>query len=179
MNPMLLTAIYVAPATSISEREFAVFIRQYSKRVPLHEIKLCSRLTSEWAENVERTASLPNRYEVPLPTSRHLRKYVPPGKQGLYAMYVRFNPRATFKCFYVGMSEFDTHYRLALHLHKDIAEPYTPGFGQLKQATDIVICHSITQLAESGGNTTRSRLRLLEECMTVLLRPSFLVLAAQ
>jgi hypothetical protein len=170
-----MTQIYIAPETAISADEFDCFPRQFVQRKPLDEIKLCAFLFEQWNQHVINRRNLAS-YAVTLPSTKHLRKYLPKKKQGLYAIYAKFKSRASPKCFYVGISPKKRIYeRVAQYLYGDIRKKYCIAFKQLKKALEIVICYGTTQLAKEKANR---HLMLLEDCMTVLSRPSFLYLAA-
>jgi hypothetical protein len=168
-----MTQIYIAPLTSISSEEFDLFLWQFIQRRPLNKIKLCNKLETQWSNAIKNRALLSDSYSITLPSVRHLRKYLPMKKQGLYAIYAKFKSGASPICFYAGISPKKRIYeRIAQHLYGDVRKNYGVAFKQLKKALEIVICYGIIKLAKEKANR---HLMLLEDCMTVLLRPCFLV----
>lgn len=164
------TTIYIAQATVISPCEFKKFFKQYSENTSLDKIDLCRRLDKEWLryrDSPKRASNTP--YKVNLPTAEGLRERILRKSKGVYAIFAKHPSEKELKCFYVGISEKDLYQRLVLHLREDIQKNYRNAFKSLKQASEILICHSTISSAKN-----KSQLELLERCMTVKLRPDFL-----
>jgi hypothetical protein len=169
-----MTQIYIAPEIIISNKEFDFFLKQFITRKPLNKIKLCTKLAKQWSNDAENRAHLPS-YPVTLPSAKHLSEHVPKEKQGLYAIYAKFDSIELPECFYIGISKKNIYARLVQHLRGDIVKDCRDAFDRLREALEIVICYSTTKLDEEKA---KNKLMLLEACMTVWLRPSFLGSAA-
>ena len=169
------TTIYVAQDTAISQCEFKKFFKQYSQHTTLDKIDLCRRLNTDWSQHRDSPKRVPNTpYTVNLPTGEGLRERILRKDKGVYAIFAKHNSEKKLTCFYVGISEKDVCQRLVIHLREDIKKNYRNAFKSLKRASEILICYGTINSAKS-----KSQLELLERCMTVKLRPDFLLQTAK
>jgi hypothetical protein len=139
---------------------------------------LCNRIKSEWWKFVDqRNFFEPIELEEYDGTS--LPPDNPPQHPGIYGIFAHLETSAFPLCFYVGISTTDVRARLRNHLGIDIRENYRSSFRCLGESDEIFICSStVPDLGLEERNRNRQKLALLEYCLTVLLRPRFLLLAA-
>jgi hypothetical protein len=123
-------------------------------------------------------------YDIELPSAKYLREYMGPEKLGgVYCIYARHKNMASSECFYVGVAQSCIYDQLNQHLCGDIRDKGRYGPGKQKAYTwfsepvEVVICYAVIQ--HGNNEKSKSRLELLEDCLTVMLRPKYLILTAQ
>lgn|GEM_PF-3443184 len=167
--------IYVKENTSLTLQEFRVFLEQFARGEKLDSL-LCNRIKSDWWNFVDQRS-----FFKPIKTEQLSGKCISPemipSQPGVYGIFIHHVTSDFPLCFYVGISTIDVRSRIKTHLGTDIKKNYRSAFGSLVNADEIFICSS-TVPDLGGNNSNRQELELLEHCLTVILRPRFLLLAA-
>jgi hypothetical protein len=169
--------LFVKKNEEISLKDFRSFIDQYAKGDSLDSLSLCNEINSKWRLFVC-GEDFPDQIELSIFDGKSLPKGHPPSQPGVYGIFARCTSTDYPFCFYVGISTTDIRSRLRTHLGKDIIRNYRSIFKCIERYDDIFICSSTLPDLEKK-NTNRQKLELLEHCLTVLLRPRFLILAAE
>lgn len=166
-----MTNIFVGADLPISSASFQKFMDDFSCRVPLASISLIQQITNHWLINRPPISSVTDT----LPSAA-FQKLVP-NTSGVYAFFVKCPTLSSDKwfCYYVGMADQSSiRDRMVMHLRNDIRKDYRGCFHQLSECTDVYICTATVP----ATNQFKEKLVLLEQCLTVELRPVFLLCTA-
>lgn len=162
---------------NISSKEFHEFLTEF-KNIKKLKFSICEKLKDEWLNFVEEA---PDKFQdnpnVSLPNPKCLPKGNPKSMGGIYGIFVKIPYSRKPECFYVGVSRRDVRGRIRTHLGEDIRENYMHVFKELEKCSEVFICCAYTPSTPSRIKR-KAELELLELCLSVQLRPRFLVDAA-
>lgn len=167
---MYTNNLYITEEIDLT-KEFERFIRQFCNMRKLSVIDLLSKKLYKLA------ARRPEQVD-----GNNLPRGKPStGHSGVYAIFVRHRRNTPLKCFYVGMSNSDIRGRIRTHITIDVEKKYGQShgnnFADLKKCNRVIVCWVIVNLnglAESK-KTKQRLLELLESCLSVSLRPQFMI----
>ena len=168
--------LFVKENTKITSQEFRGFLEQFARGETLESLSLCKRIKSEWWQFVDQRSFFEPK-KIEKLSGNSLPPLNPPSEPGIYGIFACLKTSDFPLCFYVGISTTDIRSRLRTHLGTDIKNNYRSSFRCLEESDEIFMCSSSVPESEKK-NRTRQELELLEHCLTVLLRPRFLLLAA-
>lgn len=167
--------IYVFESQKITEEEFDIFLEQFARGEQTDSLTLSQRLKKEWWMFVDSRKSKESVMNVKLPFANCLKK--DPKEPGIYAIFGK-HPNSIFpQCFYTGISDSNVRSRISHHLTVDIRINYRNKFHWIKECTDVFLCYAPI-LKPNSEEGLMLKLELLEHCLTVELRPWFLISCA-
>lgn len=167
--------IYVFESNKITEEEFDIFLEQFARGEPTGSLTLSQRLKNEWWKFVDSRKTNEIVMNVELPYSKCLEK--DPKEPGIYGIFGK-HPNSIFpQCFYAGISVSDVRNRVSHHLTIDVKINYRNNYHWIKECSDIFLCYA-PMLKSNNEKGLKLKLELLEHCLTVELRPWFIISCA-
>ena len=148
-------------------QDLDVFLQEFVQGNNLDSLPLCE-LANEWRNFVNNN-------------NNHNMQAQFPNGPGIYAIFARKTKEHKPICFHVGISSGNICGRLRKRLYNNVEDNHRGVFGWLEDCADIYICSATITTVENSKEAKKrlkAKLELLEMCLTVLLRPKSLLLAA-